>query len=244
MLALGVPLCVFAWDGIRHPVRWAILALVPLIIHAVLSSYSRGAMLTLALTAPFYLWRCGNRRQIGGLFLVVALMIPVMAGKEIADRFFSIDDHSKDDSAQSRMTSWGIAIRMAQERPIFGLGIRNSNLFTLQYGADIEGRTIHSQYLQIAADSGIVGMVAYLAVLAAAFWCLAQSRRAVLGRDDEQSRTIRWMANGIECSLFAFAFGSIFLSLETFEPLYILLFLAIQLWSVCRIELPHQPVLV
>lgn len=242
MLALGVPLCVFAWDGIRHRVRWAILALVPLLIHAVLSSYSRGAMLTLALTTPIYLWRCGNRRQVGGLLLVVAMMVPVMAGKEIAERFSSIDDHSKDDSAQSRMTSWGIAIRMAQERPIFGLGIRNSNLFTLQYGADIEGRTIHSQYLQIAADSGIVGLLGYVAVLVAAFWCLARSRRAVRGRTEDEARTIRWLANGIECALFAFCFGSVFLSLETFEPLYILLFLAIQLWSITRMNLVRMPV--
>ena len=49
---------------------------------------------------------------------------------------------------------------------MFGVGIRNSNLFSYQYGADMEGRTIHSQYLQIAADNGFVGLGLYLAVLA------------------------------------------------------------------------------
>ena len=32
--------------------------------------------------------------------------------------------------------------------------------------------------------------------------------------------------NGIECSLFAFCFGAVFLSLETFELTYILIMLA------------------
>ena len=44
MLAMGVPLCYFAFEGIRKWFRWAFVALIPLIVHAVLTSYSRGAM--------------------------------------------------------------------------------------------------------------------------------------------------------------------------------------------------------
>ena len=72
---------------------------------------------------------------------------------------------SADASANSRLTTWRIAWQMAGENPIFGLGIRNSNLYTYDYGADMPGRTIHSQYLQTAADSGLVGLGLYLAAL-------------------------------------------------------------------------------
>ncbi len=47
MLAMGVPLCYFALEGIRNWYRWAFLAMIPLIVHAVLMSYSRGAMVSL-----------------------------------------------------------------------------------------------------------------------------------------------------------------------------------------------------
>ena len=41
MLAMGVPLCYFAWEGVRRWFRWAYLALIPVILHAVMMSYSR-----------------------------------------------------------------------------------------------------------------------------------------------------------------------------------------------------------
>ena len=57
MLAMGVPLCYFAWEGIRRWYRWIFLAMIPLIIHSVLMSYSRGAMVSLLTTIPFILLR-------------------------------------------------------------------------------------------------------------------------------------------------------------------------------------------
>ncbi|HMP18705.1 MAG TPA: DUF5935 domain-containing protein, partial [Gemmatales bacterium] len=41
MLAMGVPMCLYAWDGIRKWWRWGFLLAVPVVIHAVLTSYSR-----------------------------------------------------------------------------------------------------------------------------------------------------------------------------------------------------------
>lgn len=55
MLAMGVPLCIFAWDGIKHPIRWLFMTMIPLIIHAVLTSYSRGAMLSLVICLPVFM---------------------------------------------------------------------------------------------------------------------------------------------------------------------------------------------
>lgn len=261
MLAMGVPMCLYAWDGIRHQSRWLFLAAIPLLLHAVLTSYSRGAMLALILSLPLYLIRCKNKKQLLAILGIIALMIPFLAGKEIQERFFSIDKHDQDESAKSRLTTWSIAWQMACERPIFGFGVRNSNMFTQAYGADMAGRTIHSQYLQIAADSGLVGLAAYLFVIGSFMYCLRRIRSQMKGhrgltafvlaffaflflrrytrppaegRDDEEMQRVYTIANGLEGALIVFCFGGIFLSLENFELPYLLFLMGAQLWAIVR----------
>lgn len=150
-----------------------------------------------------------------------------------------------DESAQSRWTTWNIAIRMANERPLFGLGIRNSNLFTYDYGADMPGRSIHSQYLQTAADSGWMALALYLAFLASLFLGLRSSRRILRPYNDPESLKVKSIASGVECATVLFCFGAVFLSLEHFEMPYIMMLLAVQLNAITRAVaarlVPQQP---
>jgi probable O-glycosylation ligase (exosortase A-associated) len=229
MLAMGVPVCLYLWEGMRRWYRWAILACIPIIVHAVLMSYSRGAMLSLLVACPFWLLRSRRRTQVGLFYLLAALAVPVMAGKEIQARFSTIEQHEVDESANSRRGSWAAAARMANEYPIFGVGLRSANLLSHRFGADMEGRTIHSQYLQIAADCGWVGMLLYLGMYLALWLNVRRTFRLVRGRTDEDARRAYAIAAGVEGAAIVFCFGSIFLSLEVFELPYLLLLLAAQL---------------
>jgi probable O-glycosylation ligase (exosortase A-associated) len=229
MLAMGVPLCFFAWEGIQKWYRWGMVLLIPVLLHAVMMSYSRGAMVSLVVTLPIYILRSRRRLQVLAITGIVGILIPILAGNEIRARFFSVSEADTDASANSRWTSWAIAWKMTQEHPIFGLGIRNSNLFTFAYGADIEGRTIHSQYLQTAADSGMVALALYLGSLGAVWWSLREVRKATVRRSDPEGVRSYAVACGVEGSLAIFAFGAIFLSLETFELPYLLMLLGAQL---------------
>jgi len=235
MLAMGLPLCLVIWDNSRTRWRWAFLALVPIIAHAVMMTYSRGAMLSLIVVGPLMIIRARRRAQmISFALLFVVLAIPTMAGPEIRGRFFSINEYKEDDSAQTRVGSWAAAWDIARDYPIFGVGVRNANLYSKQYGADIEGRTIHSQYLQIAADNGFVGLGLYLAILGSVFADIRRVRRASRRRDDPESRRIYAIAAGVETSLATFCFGGLFLSLETFELPYLLFLLG---WKVADVTM-------
>jgi probable O-glycosylation ligase (exosortase A-associated) len=230
MLAMGVPLCWFCYEAIPRWWRWGCVALIPTLVHAVLMTYSRGAMVALLAMCPFLVLRSRQRVRLSlALAGFAFLLIPVMAGAEIRARFFTLEHHELDASANSRRGSWNAAWNMAKDNPIFGVGIRNANLFSHQYGADYEGRTIHSQYLQIAADNGFLGLVLYLAVNLAAWISLRRCRHRAAGRTDAEGRLIGAVAAGVECSLVVFWIGSIFLSLELFELPYLLLLLAAQL---------------
>lgn len=242
IVGMAVPMAFFAWEASRHWTRWAWLAAIPLLVHAVMLSFSRGGMLSLCVAAGLMWLRCRDKRLVSGVYLLALGFVLATAGPELRDRFFSISRHDMDESANSRKTTWKIAVRMANERPLFGFGIRCSNLYTYDYGADMPGRSIHSQYLQTAADSGWVALGLYLAVLGSTFWGLYEVRWFLRPYSDPYSLRVRSLAAGVECALVLFCFGAIFLSLEHFEMPYILLLLGVQLHAITRaVARWHRP---
>jgi probable O-glycosylation ligase (exosortase A-associated) len=230
MLAMGVPMCLFVWEGVERWWRWAFAAMIPVLIHSVLLSFSRGAMLALLVGCPLFYLRSKHKKQllICGLILFLALL-PRMAGKEVRDRFFSIEQYEKDESVQGRFSSWKVAWEIAKDYPIDGIGLRNASAYADQYIPEAKDRTIHSQYLQILADTGFVGLALYLSAL---FLVWRNTRRAQLVSRDwtgQDQRHAYAAACGVECAMFVFCVGASFLSLEVFELPYLLLLLGCQL---------------
>jgi probable O-glycosylation ligase (exosortase A-associated) len=222
MLAIGVPLAIYAWEAETRWWRWGFAASVPVLLHAVLMTYSRGAMISLIVASPLIVLRGRRRWQFAGLSLAVALVIPVLAGQEIRARFFSLNEIQADASATSRIDSWTAAVRIANEHPVAGVGVRNSNLISHEYGADVEGRTIHSQYLQILADSGYVGLLLYVCALLMLWLTIRRARRHASGLDAPNGQLLRSLLGGVEGGLAVFCIGSSFLSVEVFELPYLL----------------------
>jgi probable O-glycosylation ligase (exosortase A-associated) len=234
MLAMGVPLCIYAWDALNRWWRWVFALAVPLLLHAVLMTYSRGAMVSLIVASPLFVLRSRRRWQAAAFALVLLAIVPVLAGTEIRQRFFTLETYQSDSSATSRFESWKAAIGIANSSPIIGAGIRNSNLLSHEYGADVQGRTIHSQYLQTLADSGYPALFLYLWAIGSVFWSLRAARRRLKGRDDDESKLVRSMAAGVEGGLLVFCVGAVFLSLEVFELPYLLLLMGAQLGVLTR----------
>jgi probable O-glycosylation ligase (exosortase A-associated) len=232
LLAMGVPLCAFAWEYYRWRVRWFFALMIPVIIHAVLLTYSRGAMVSLIVASPLWVLRGKYRWQKLGLGVAVAACIPFLAGKEIEERFFSISQTETDASAQSRFTSWSIGLRIAAEHPMFGIGVRNSPLVTFEYGADMPGRVIHNQYIQLAADCGFIGAGLYIGILVAAFLNFRRVARLARPFDDVDSRRAYLAASGLQAAMITYCTGAIFLSCEAFEPQYYLFLCAAALRTI------------
>jgi probable O-glycosylation ligase (exosortase A-associated) len=230
ILAMGIPMAFFAWEANRRWWRWGFLAAIPILGHAVLLTYSRGAMLALGITAVLMWVRSRNKAFVTFAYTLGLILLIVTTGKEIEERFMSIGK----ENTNPRWVSWGVAIRMANDRPIFGFGVRNSNLFTFDYGADEEGRTIHSQYLQIAADSGWPAFTLYVALVLSFLIGLWQTRRSLRKFNDPYTDKVRSLASGLECTLVLFCVGATFLSLEHFEMPYIVMLLAVQLHAITR----------
>ena len=241
--ALGLPICFFLWEGMQRWWRWLFLALVPCLLHAVLMSYSRGAMLSLLIATPLFFFRSRRKLPFAIAGLALALLVPILAGQQIRERFSTISEYERDDSANSRFASWSAAFRIARDHPVFGVGVRNSPLLSHLYGADQEGRVIHNQYLQVAADNGFIGIGLYLALIVTSWRGVRQAQRRLAGRDDAEARQVCAMAAGLEGALAIFCVAALFLSLEAFEVQYLLFLLAAQLPIVAaRLEARAVPV--
>ncbi|MCC7146460.1 MAG: O-antigen ligase family protein [Phycisphaeraceae bacterium] len=254
MLAMGVPFAyVYGLSATRRPVRWLCWLLGIAMIHGTMMSYSRGAMVAGLVGVVWVLAFHRSRFQALVITMCLCAIVPALAGREITEEFKSAQNYAEDPSAQSRFNSWSAAWEIALDNPLFGQGIRNSQLYVFQYGADKVGRTIHNQYLQIAADSGIPAMLVYISLLVVALgnyrqtfhFCLLwlqdhpPNPDSLLEPDSlATSRAeiyqLSLMCNAATGSLLIFAVGSVFISLELFEFPWVLIVMASSLPILAR----------
>lgn len=232
ILAMGIPLAFFAWEATRRWWRWGYMLAIPILGHAVMLTYSRGAMLSL-IPCAILMWLRGRNKP----FLTVAYaagfaLLVASTGKEIEERFASIGK----ENTNARWETWGVAVKIANDRPVFGVGIRCSAQFIGKgpYVISVDNLTIHSQYLQIAADSGWPALGLYVGTILSVFVGLWQTRRRLRKFTDPDTNDVRSMAAGLECTLLLFCVGATFLSLEHFEMPYIVILLAVQLHAITR----------
>jgi probable O-glycosylation ligase (exosortase A-associated) len=229
MIAMGVPMAYFLWQVYRRWWRWIFLAVMVLMIHAVLMTYSRGAMVSLLICVPLLIMRSARKLQMMIAVACFSLLVPMLAGEEIRARFFSVEEYEDDHGAQARLASWQAAWRIAQSNPIFGVGIRNAELLTPHYFAGWGARAIHSQYFQIAADAGFPAIVFYLSVLFGTWRVLRRTARQCRGASSDDDWLAYNLACGLEGALVVFVSGAAFLSLDVFELPYLLILLGLQL---------------
>lgn len=232
MLAMVIPLCYFLWEGTRGWWRWGYLLAMPVLAHAVQLTFSRGAMLSTLLTLPVIFVFSRNKRLLAVFAVLGAGFVFATSGQELKDRFFSIKQHDLDESANMRKMAWAAAIQIANERPLFGCGLRCSSAHLEAYGSTKGMTVIHSHYLQLAADTGWVGLGVYVLLYGAAvflgFRLWWKTRK---WPDYPEVRQARAMAAGVTSALVLYAIGAVFLSLETFELPYVLFLLSAQLWN-------------
>lgn len=158
-------------------------ALSAAILVGIFLTYSRGAMLTLALTSVgLVLLGCLRVRNLV-IGAVVALLLVIVAAPGMKDRIDSIrgvqglmaegTDADADGATRGRMTEMLAALNAFRDHPVLGLGPGNySPHYSVEYMSDPDvafrirdtQRRAHSLYIEFAAEMGIVGLVVFLAI--------------------------------------------------------------------------------
>ena len=139
---------------------------------------SRTAFLSIFLTTIMFLVWMGKTYLRKSLMIILLMAISFLFvqtslnsqnSNEITDRISSITYNDEDDSVNQRLRYYSHAFKSISVNPIFGIGIGNWKLKSIDYDSkDIDGYTVpyhaHNDFLQIAAEIGIIGFIFYLLI--------------------------------------------------------------------------------
>ncbi len=182
--------------------RYNLISMVFLVVMIIglIFSYSRAAWLSVAASLIVYLiiyFKIKFRYVLafvvilGGLFYMFQFQLIDRMEKNKQDSstdFYehiqSISNISSDASNLERLNRWNCAIRLFKERPFFGWGPgtyqfvyapfqRSKDRTIISTNAGDMGNA-HSEYIGPLSESGVLGMITFLAIMIAAFYTAAR----------------------------------------------------------------------
>ena len=166
------------------------LVVVPLLI---LLTKSRGAFLGFAVFLLFALWGQRRRGRAIGIAVLVSAALIFIAPSNVLDRVFALRKiestgtvaaADEEGSAEQRYEIWKVARLIIREHPVAGVGLgaypREHELAARrpQFNPTAQGkRDTHSTYLNVTAETGLVGIVIWVATYLATLIAIDSSRR-------------------------------------------------------------------
>lgn len=188
-------------------------------IITVLFTYSRGGFLGLcAATVALALKSKYKAAGLAGVLLAGILFFS-FAPAEVLSRVNTIKTATKEDSsAQQRLRAWGVSLRIIQDHPLLGVGIRNILLVYGMYGDPADTRVCHNSYLQITTDAGLPALILFVSLIALSYYRLSRTI-SVLNARAPDSPMIRY-ATGMQIGIFGYIVSAFFVSKEDLELLY------------------------
>jgi O-antigen ligase len=209
--------------------RWlklAALLCAALTAIAVALTFSRGAALAagiiLAVMVAFRYIRISHVVAAIGLIAVVLIAVPSYGARvtTVTGVLSLLSDQPAGDAADnslvSRATENLTALSVWADHPLVGVGPGEFPSYYRDYADEIgqsvraQDREAHNLYLGIAAETGSLGLIAFLGAVIATLWQLARARRAaMLTRPD-----LAAMATGFLLAIVAYLASGLFLHLS------------------------------
>jgi len=225
LLPLG---CFTFWRERRRWRRLGAIVATSLILCGVLLSYSRGALITLALllvlaTCLRYIRLYQILAGVLALFLIITVAAPGFFSRLDSIRgveglYSEEAEVSPDGAVRGRMTEMLAALKVFVDHPILGVGPgQYMPFYSMQYHLDLENafrylpraRRAHSLYLELAAEVGIIGLATFMfavCLVIVRLWDIR--RRAMYVRSDLAN-----MATALILSFIAYLGTAMFLHL-------------------------------
>src|SRR6266511_2738138 len=184
----------------------------------VLFTLSRGGFLGLIASSGVLLWKLGHWRRLKttlGVALICGILLAVMPGGYGA-RIVTIFNNEQDQtgSAQERRELLERAASIAISRPIVGVGMGNFHIYS------IREKAAHNAYLEIAAELGVMGLIAYLILILAPLRSLHRIERQTRGMRTKREREMYWLSVSIQAAFIAYMVCSFFASIQYLWYLY------------------------
>ncbi len=251
ILVALVPLALFtAWSERGVGARLLAFACAGLAAAAAVLTYSRGGALVLAtVLALSFLSRRIDVRQTSAAAAATVLLLLLFVPADFARRLTTLEQVfpgaeaevlHPDSSFQKRRLLVGAAWRMFLDHPGLGVGAGNYTVHFDQYADEVgsaareyedpgEMHYPHNLYLEIAAETGLIGLAVFAAAVAVALVSLRRARAGFLAAGDERTGAL---ARGFETALVGYLVSGLFLHGHFPRYLWLLLGFAAALTAV------------
>lgn len=172
-LGCTVPLALYVgWSARSGWLRVLLWTLAAALLVTVAFTGSRSSILgTLAMFGA--MWWLGRNRWVTGILGVLLLAgLFVALPDSYKDRYRSIGQSQLDDSSKYRLLTWEAGLHMVLDRPITGVGAGAfSAAHAAHYSLDPSTQWLqsHSLYVQVPAEVGLFGSVAFFGFLFAVY---------------------------------------------------------------------------
>lgn len=169
-----------------------LLLLLGVLVFAVLFSLSRGGTVALSVSLVVMLGLLFRARRMSGRVVSVLLGMSLVAGcLFLMFGYDKVSDRLDNWESDERLAVWEANWNILRDFPLFGTGLGSHAEACPMYYAppfvDIEFTHAENSYLQVASESGLVGLgLALLGVACCATWCV----RALNSRADVRIRVL------------------------------------------------------
>lgn len=256
ILLVLVPIALDRVTGSRGPLARAV-ALAALVVCslAIVFTYSRGALVALlAMLALLVLVRRPRPRHLLAAVAVAALLSPLVPDtyvqrmgtvfQKMGTLVGTITQPAQasgieDQSFRGRLSENLVAARMFLDHPVAGIGLDNYPGRYQDYSQELlidsrsEERAPHNLYLEVAAETGTVGLLAFGAILWVVLRGILAARRSLAGAELKE---IRGMIDALTIALVGFLTGSLFLHATHTRYFWLLAAIALTLPRVAETE--------
>jgi probable O-glycosylation ligase (exosortase A-associated) len=203
-------------------------------------TYSRGGAIGLVVVLLVLFLRARRRLLLVPVVAIGLVGFAYFAPDQWVDRMQTLEDVSADGSAQLRIMSWRVALRIAEDRPVFGGGFKvfvhraTYDIYMPEYPRAF-GHDAHSIYFNLIGEHGWGGLTIFVTILVFAFLKLHSIRR--LARANPE---VGWAANYahmIQASLATYLVTGAFLSVAYFDLAYQLIILVPLIHTIAQREI-------
>ncbi len=211
---------------------------VLLIVSAILDTYSRGAFLAMTVSLLFIVLERRAKFSLVSLVAIIALVMAQFLPASFTQRLLTLsifaDENAavqSEDSFRGRFSEMQTGVNIFVDHPILGVGVGNFETNYQDYAQFIgieqrtEDRRAHSLYLETAAETGLLGLLAFVGIVVSLMVDLAQARRKLKPLKD-YPHWAAWIAS-LQAALIAYLTSSIFLHGDYLRYFWLLVALSI-----------------
>lgn len=184
MMLLGIFLSYALTLLTRNPVvRMAAWASAPILIVALLFTWSRAAALGLVVSSLSLVFTLGTTRLIRGAALsagaITVIWLATSASDTLSQRMTFFPNVQGDGSITSRLDTWTLLLQYLVREPdvlLTGVGFQNFQYTLHTVQGEVGLIAAHNNYLHILTETGVLGLLIFLCWLVSIFWWLLSWR--------------------------------------------------------------------